>query len=1018
MKYYSQHVKCYVNLAKDLFSSSLLYNSLIASVLFLFSLNTIVAGWDYGGFAIESYPYGMIEDDQGYIWLSTGYGVYRFNGYNLTSFTTEHGLLNNTVFAMYEDSKGRIWFLSQNKELCYYENDTIQPYRANKALRKILTQPPGSLYVDPHDTVWVTNRSADHLYKCWNDTAVEISWPRSQSSDSAVVYIKNIDIHGNIALKYGDPDVSCRDINMTHRNGNFRISFPQEERPIGRYVRAVSLQDGSICVGVTKALFLFDSTGMIACNPTAVPHEMHYLYVDKRGDIWAGTSSGAYRFSNGNILDPKPEVLFPNGNINRILQDRVGNYWFSDLNSGIHVFPNLHFQTYQITQSAEPQHLPLPTFNSIPTVEITALHVVNDRLWFQSRDANLYYCDRDLLCHTVLDGSSSLSFIAESLDFLVDHNSNIWTGSILHIIKSATRSIQQTNTGAVKRLLQLNDNRVVVGHSNGFSIFNKNSNVLNSSHDLDFKERIYALYEDVDQSIWLGAVSGLYQYRDSAILYHGQRHPALQKSIGDITANEERTFFVVATDSGLVIEQEDSWHHLTTNDGLISDYVQSVLIENDSTIWATGDGLNRIRIESWEPFNYHITTYGRKQGLPTEEIWDIEYFDNHLWLATTQGLCRFDPRRLQKNDIPPPIYITEVSVNDSSTTKQSLYNLAYNENSIKISYNGISYRTALVQPEGLNHRYRLLGYQDDTLWINTNDLHVTYASLPPGDYTFQVSAVNENGIWNPIPAQVRFHISPHFTDTIWFQLSLVLLGLSIAGIIAWQLIKNQKRKYFLETQISELRQKMLGANMNPHFVFNSLSAIQDYVNQHDLYEANKFLSQFSRLIRMNMNASQKSFASLEEELERLQMYLSIEKLRFGDRLDYQITVDESIDQDETVIPTMLLQPYVENAIWHGILPLKHSGNVEIEVSKTSPLTYTVEIRDNGVGFSQSEEIKRSKHTSLSMKLNKERLKLLSSSTKQPFSIDVIDRIDDSGEICGTVVRMVLPLEIPTGLDGF
>jgi sensor histidine kinase YesM len=192
--------------------------------------------------------------------------------------------------------------------------------------------------------------------------------------------------------------------------------------------------------------------------------------------------------------------------------------------------------------------------------------------------------------------------------------------------------------------------------------------------------------------------------------------------------------------------------------------------------------------------------------------------------------------------------------------------------------------------------------------------------------------------------------------------------------------------------------------MNPHFVFNVMNSIQHYINTKDTSSANKVLTGFAKLIRKNLEICTKSFISLEEELEYLELYLSLEKKRFGDKLSYRIQVDPLIDKDETFIPSMLLQPYIENAIWHGIMPMDDGGELKIIIEREEELGLTISIIDNGVGINNSLNNKRTEHVSKGMSLTQERVNLLNKIEANPIQILV-----HQNGISGTSVVITIPL---------
>ena len=199
-----------------------------------------------------------------------------------------------------------------------------------------------------------------------------------------------------------------------------------------------------------------------------------------------------------------------------------------------------------------------------------------------------------------------------------------------------------------------------------------------------------------------------------------------------------------------------------------------------------------------------------------------------------------------------------------------------------------------------------------------------------------------------------------------------------------------------------LEQQALQAMMNPHFVFNVMNSIQHYINTKDTSSANKILTGFARLIRKNLDICTKSFISIEEEIEYLSLYLSLEKKRFGEKFNYTITVAGDIDQDETMIPSMILQPYIENAIWHGLMPKEEGGKIEIIIGHIDSGELLIRIIDDGIGIENALRDKKDKHESKGMSLTQERINLINQIEAYPIQITYIQNGNS-----GTTISIIL-----------
>jgi LytS/YehU family sensor histidine kinase len=304
------------------------------------------------------------------------------------------------------------------------------------------------------------------------------------------------------------------------------------------------------------------------------------------------------------------------------------------------------------------------------------------------------------------------------------------------------------------------------------------------------------------------------------------------------------------------------------------------------------------------------------------------------------------------------------------------------------------------------YRYRLLGLTEN--WVETNSRTVDFWSLPAGSYVFEVCSLNEDGLWGPA-SSAPFVIARHFTATWWFQSLIVLLIIGvIAGGFTW-FYRSKRAQLVQRAKMTELRQQALNANMNPHFIFNALNSIQHFINSDQPELANEFLTDFSRLIRMNLENNLETLVPLDEEMERLELYLKLEKLRFGEKLTYSIRGLDDLRTLDISIPPMLLQPYVENAVIHGILPKEKGGHIDISLRAIGK-HFEVEICDNGIGLKAARQRKREGHDSLALKMNEERLSILSALSGSAFSIAIVDRSEEAIPAEGTLVRLFLPME--------
>ncbi|MFT4602797.1 MAG: hypothetical protein ACI857_002984, partial [Arenicella sp.] len=341
--------------------------------------------------------------------------------------------------------------------------------------------------------------------------------------------------------------------------------------------------------------------------------------------------------------------------------------------------------------------------------------------------------------------------------------------------------------------------------------------------------------------------------------------------------------------------------------------------------------------------------------------------------------------------------------------------LPYNQNHLTFDFIGIN----LKDPESVLYEYRLLGANYGWSPLSSTN-SATYSSIPPGDYNFELRATNKNFNWTAVES-IHITINSPFWKTWWF---IILIFISLSGIIL--LIfrsrirsikqKQENEKLGFKNRLLFLEQQSLNASMNRHFIFNSLNSIQYYINSSDKRSANKYLSSFAKLIRKNLDSSTANnfIVTLQEEVDRIQLYLSLEKMRFQEKFDYVLDVSSSIDTEGIEIPSMILQPFVENAIIHGVLPLERKGLITVRIfNEFGDIVF--EVIDNGTGIDNTLKNKKvsvaGDHESKGMEITNRRIELLRKLTGDNLLIVGPFQMNDSEGNCqGTkvIIKMGVP----------
>lgn len=489
----------------------------------------------------------------------------------------------------------------------------------------------------------------------------------------------------------------------------------------------------------------------------------------------------------------------------------------------------------------------------------------------------------------------------------------------------------------------------------------------------------------------------------------------------------------------------------TRRSGLLSDRVYGLSSDHEGNIYiGSYGGLNIIAPDG------QMQTFKKGAGLPSTRIDAIQNAaDGSIWMTNTFNLLKYSPALKTITRVSGHSGFSRVNYQIMASTALSSGELAFGTHEgivivdihhstdppdppveVYVFYKNAEGHEFLCQPDnpirftsgdkfvqfvfGINHiilanqmnyRYRLMSGRDST-WSQPSHVARVDFKLDPGTYLLEVEA-SDNNEWYRAPGPIRIKI-----DFPWWQRWWVILATVLAAGAGFTIyIRGRLRTYRNELttarQIADLESKALRAQMNPHFVFNSLNAIQECIVTGRVEEAYTYLSKFSKLLRMVLEHSEVTEVSLHDELEVLSLYISLEKLRFMDDLDFELEVDSDLDADEVNIPPMLIQPHLENAIWHGLRHLTGHKKLHMSISEKVEGYLTVKVEDNGIGRLKANAIRQSglgreKHSSKGKQLSNNRLELLRV-TYPLTSMEIVDLYDDLQRAAGTRVVLMIPM---------
>ncbi|MCB0428621.1 MAG: histidine kinase [Flavobacteriales bacterium] len=950
--------------------------------------------------------YNIIQDSRGFIWFATSNGASRYNGYEFETFDMDKGLPDNTVFRIYEDYKGRIWFIPFSGNLSYLDGDTVVVYPHNDKIQEAFEGKSKNryyLYVDHHDNVWLSILPNGYAM-------ITPSGKVTLQTNPGVLqaYIREVEPGGYLPgyiTRYSSPRPYRIFFNFQKGDQNTQI-YQTEKFKVSNHPFFKILNDTTFAFSFYNKLYLTNRRHIL--DSAVIPQMIIWINNDRDGHIWLGTHGGGlYRLDANNLHNP-PRHYFGTEMITCFIQDSEGNYWCSASGKGVFMIPFLHILNYDAS-------------DSIPADYLRAIGV--DRggtLWGGFGNGRLFRITPEGTECFPLVSHRSPSQKKEVVIVKSLKNGHIAIVTLLNtyiIDPSRMRPgipISPVSDYGGLCFMELGNGRFLWGSSIGLSTWEKDKKLepYSDSSGAIIHERVLSIAGKDQSDFWLGTLDRVWHFHQGHFKEITSEYPAYKGRALDIEQDTEGRTWFGTKGNGVYFIENDSLHHLTIHSGLVSSTCHRIVPDGNSVWMATNRGLTRMswtgRSPEENPLFEHINS---SRGLASDEVFSIAVRDDDVWVATSKGLSKVSKSRMSPPAYSPPIFITGTSIMGKPENIRNEEELPYFKNTIDIRFLGLNFR----EHGETRYGYKLEGLE--TKWNFSSDRSARYHGLEPGHYRFMVRAFTKNGIASNQPATLTFNILPPVWQTLWFRISAVTVILAGIWFSVYMRIRTIKRKSAMETRILEtqkraleLEQSALRAQMNPHFIFNSLNSIQSFISGHDTASAERYLSKFARLIRLILENSRSNCIPLENEIRTLQFYMELEQLRFQNKFDFRFDIDPELEPEFDMIPPMIIQPAIENAIIHGIMPLKKPGLITITMKKSgNNLLCTVE--DNGVGRTRAAEAGQGNakaHHSVGLLVTRERLQNLHLSAGQQIDFRIEDMYRN-GQACGTKVVIFMPI---------
>lgn len=927
----------------------------------------------------HSVVYRTTQTSDGYLWFSTDNGLTRYDGVDFRNFTTEDGLPSNFIFDVAE-WKGKVYISTLGGSIVTMEDGTFKP-----AFSAAANAPAHPVEIRVNNNFFVVLDRFKSLHLLSDDGKFYEVTPRDLGlPDSTSLQVYNTEIDDNTAY------VSTNYGFYTYSNNTFVRIRLKHPAPVYTY-RALPIAKDRLLLVMYDHLVEYNLSTHQYTVLLEADRNNRFTRIkrDSHGNIWLSTMNGNVFFLRRHESGYRTLRIFNDIVVNDFFEDREKNLWLSTYGEGVWRIQSTHVRNHPI------KGFIVSDMGIDPERKELLVTTVNAGL-------KVFGLDENHFLQEVPDNRFSNIFSNDIfLGPIVTAQENTYVGSghtLVRINENTKQNLTLTNP-ITSIFIQKTKNRIWIGGRFELSYCNPSMDTF--VQVTGFKKTVVrAIEEFEDGRVLVGTDNGLY-IEDGDIFKPFPAEPALREANINTLYFDRRTNKLWAgTNVGLAGVEGGELKLI--NNPLTRIRCNAIAMDEAGNLFV-GSVRGLIHYDG-----QRFEILSTKEGLTQANVVRVKYHQNEkvLTLLASNSISTIDTEYFP--DILhfelPNIIIESITTEDetrSFTGKMVEFKTATKQLTVKLSTPQIRNRDKVA------FRYRV----NNEAWTSFNGSEIVLHSLPTGMMTINVQAHKINNEAESKTLRLSFYIPPPFYMKWWFITMGLLLTAMLFSLLVVYYSRKKNQKLLEENRRLDVEHKALRNLLNPHFLSNAINSIHAFILQNDQRQTLGYLSKFSQLVRLNLELLSSDQVSLDKEIKNISLYLEFEKLRFTDKLNYTIDIDPQVAQTETQIPSFIIQPFVENAIWHGLLPRKEGGDLGLQVKRQGDAV-TVIIDDNGIGIKESLKHPKAeidKKTSMGINIIYERFELLKKVNPR-YHLDITDKSDLNGSArgTGTIVTITIP----------